>query len=63
MNLNDDYNYTSEIIKTISKNKAKIQKSWENSSDLDISTKHVIIENLLPKKLVDNIYEAFPKKR
>lgn len=54
-------NYISEIIKSINLNKDRIIKNWECSTHKNIPTKHIIIDNLLPTKQVDQIYKAFPK--
>tara|TARA_B100001093_G_scaffold159389_1_gene151876 strand:- start:283 stop:1110 length:828 start_codon:yes stop_codon:yes gene_type:complete len=58
--MTDQENIVGLIYKRLSEDKKKLTKAWE--SPKNTNTRHLIIDNLLPDNLCNQIYESFPKK-
>lgn len=51
--------FVSEIIKKLSLNRSSIISQWTNP--VGTKTRHFILDDLLPKADIDEIYNAFPR--
>lgn len=58
--MTDQENIVGHIYKRLSEDKKKLTEAWK--SPKNTNTRHLVIDNLLPDNLCNQIYESFPKK-